>query len=76
MTDRKLRENIASLSYDPTVIIIAQRTISVSACDRILVLDDGEEAGFGTHEELLKNSTVYKEIYLSQYGDEPGKEAV
>lgn len=76
MTDKKLRENIASLSYHPTVIIIAQRTISVSACDQILVLDDGEAAGLGTHEELLKTSPVYKEIYMSQYGDEPGKEAV
>ncbi len=76
MTDKKLRENIASLSYHPTVIIIAQRTISVSACDQILVLDDGEAAGLGTHEELLKSSPVYKEIYMSQYGDEPGKEAV
>ena len=76
MTDRKLRENISSLPYHPTVIIIAQRTISVSACDNILVLDDGEVAGLGTHDELLKSSPVYKEIYLSQYGDEPGKEAV
>ncbi|MBO4890933.1 MAG: ABC transporter ATP-binding protein [Lachnospiraceae bacterium] len=76
MTDKKLRENIATLPYDPTVIIIAQRTNSVSACDSILVLDDGEAAGYGTHEELLKSSTVYKEIYASQYGDDGEREAV
>ncbi len=70
MTDKKLRANIASLSYDPTVIIIAQRTISVSDCDNILVLDDGEMAGFGKHRELLATCDVYKEIYSSQYGDE------
>ncbi len=70
MTDKKLRANIASLSYDPTVIIIAQRTISVSDCDNILVLDDGEMAGLGTHRELLASCDVYKEIYSSQYGDE------
>ncbi len=74
MTDQKLRRNIAALSYDPTVVIIAQRTISVAGCDLILVLDDGEAVGLGTHEELLKNCTVYKEIYSSQYGDEDGKE--
>ena len=75
LTDKTLRANIAALSYDPTVIIIAQRTISVSGCDRILVLDDGEAAGLGTHEELLRDCIVYKEIYSSQYGDEEnGKE--
>lgn len=74
MTDRKLRENIAALDYGPTVIIIAQRTISVSRCDHILVLDDGEMAGLGTHNELLRDCDVYREIYDSQYGDDDGKE--
>ena len=68
MTDAKLRSNIANLSYHPTVIIIAQRTISVTDCDNILVLDDGVMAGIGTHEDLLKNCAVYREIYDSQYG--------
>ncbi|MCR5591260.1 MAG: ABC transporter ATP-binding protein/permease [Lachnospiraceae bacterium] len=72
MTDLKLRNNIAELSYHPTVIIIAQRTVSVSGCENILVLDDGEMAGLGTHEELLKSSDVYREIYESQYGKEEG----
>ncbi len=70
LTDKKLRSNIAALPYHPTVIIIAQRTISVSACDQILVLDDGEVLGLGKHDELLKNCQVYKEIYSSQYGDD------
>ncbi len=74
MTDRKLRENIRSLPYHPTVIIIAQRAISVSDCDKILVLDDGAQAGLGTHKELLDTCDVYKEIYNSQYGDENGQE--
>lgn len=74
MTDKKLRQNISALSYHPTVIIIAQRTISVSGCDQILVLDDGECVGIGTHEELLKNCDVYKEIYSSQYGDDKKEE--
>ncbi|MCR5686664.1 MAG: ABC transporter ATP-binding protein/permease [Lachnospiraceae bacterium] len=68
MTDLKLRNNIASLSYHPTVIIIAQRTVSVAGCDNILVLDDGEQVGLCTHSELLSSCTVYKEIYSSQYG--------
>ncbi len=68
MTDERLRKNIASLSYDPTVVIIAQRTISVQNCDRILVLDDGRCVGFGTHDELLSSCEVYKEIYDSQMG--------
>ncbi len=70
MTDKKLRSNIAALPYDPTIVIIAQRTISVSGCDMILVLDDGEMAGIGTHEELLRNCEVYREIYSTQYGDD------
>ncbi len=70
MTDRKLRQNISALSYHPTVILIAQRTISVMDCDNILVLDDGGQVGFGTHAQLLGSCEVYKEIYSSQYGKE------
>ena len=72
MTDLKLRSNIAALPYHPTVVIIAQRTVSVSGCDSILVLDDGQMAGLGTHEELLESCSVYEEIYSSQYGKEEG----
>ena len=74
LTDRKLRTNISQLPYKPTVVIIAQRTISVSACDNILVLDDGEAVGLGTHEQLLDSCEVYREIYDSQYGDDEKKE--
>ncbi|MCR4990286.1 MAG: ABC transporter ATP-binding protein/permease [Lachnospiraceae bacterium] len=72
VTDLKLRTNIKELSYSPTVVIISQRTASVQHADRILVLEDGEGVGFGTHEELLKNCGVYKEIYDSQYKKEVG----
>lgn len=67
MTDRKLRQNIAALSYKPTVIMIAQRTISIQGCDNILVLDDGQQIGLGTHEQLLDSCPVYNEIYASRY---------
>ena len=70
MTDKKLRENISKLPFKPTVIIIAQRTISIRDCDRILVLDDGEQVGLGTHDELMKSCDVYREIYESQYKKE------
>lgn len=69
LTDKKLRENISKLSYDPAVVIIAQRTISVEDCDNILVLDDGEAVGFGPHEKLLKTCETYREIYASQHED-------
>ena len=70
VTDQKLRQNISSLSYKPTVIIIAQRTISVQGCDCILVLDDGHQIGLGTHEELLDSCSVYREIHTSRYKKE------
>ena len=72
MTDKKLRANIANLPYHPTVIIIAQRTVSVEGCDRILVVDDGNIEGIGTHAQLLESCDVYKEIYSSIYRKEEG----
>ncbi len=66
LTDRKLREAIASLE-GVTTFIVSQRTSSVMNADRILVLDDGELVGQGTHEELLKTCDVYREIYESQF---------
>ena len=72
VTDLKLRTNIKELSYNPTVVIVSQRTASVQHADKILVLDDGEAAGFGTHEELLSSCSVYKEIYDSQFKKEVG----
>lgn len=67
-TDSKLRGAIKEMSdkYDTTVIIVSQRATSIMHADKIIVLDDGEVAGMGTHEELLENNQVYKEIYMSQ----------
>lgn len=67
-TDSKLRGAIKEMSdkYDTTVIIVSQRATSIMHADKIIVLDDGEVAGIGTHEELLENNQVYKEIYMSQ----------
>ena len=64
-TEAKIREN---LSHIPgvTTIIIAQRITSVMDADRIIVIDDGQVHGQGTHAELLANDSIYKEIYASQ----------
>lgn len=69
-TDAALRAGIKGLSYEPTVFIVSQRTASIQYADKIIVLDDGEIAGMGTHEELLKTCQVYQEIYDSQYKKE------
>ena len=68
-TDLALRRAIAALPDDPTVFIVSQRTSSVRQADQILVLDDGRLVGTGTHEELLKSCSVYREIYASQVPD-------
>lgn len=69
-TDASLRKSIRELSYHPTVFIVSQRTSSIRHADLILVLDDGKLVGKGTHEELLQNCEVYREIYDSQYKKE------
>lgn len=66
-TDAKLRSGLKSLSYHPTIFMVSQRTSSIRHADKILVLEDGEVIGMGTHEELLKNCEVYAEIHYSQY---------
>ena len=66
-TDAKLRKALASLKSTSTIFIVSQRTSSIQQADKILVLDDGKLVGMGTHEELLKNCSVYKEIYDSQF---------
>lgn len=66
-TDAKLRSAIKSIKGRPTVFIVSQRTSSIQYADRIVVLDNGYIMGTGTHDELLKNCEVYKEIYSSQY---------
>lgn len=65
-TDAALRKAIRELDRRMTVFIVSQRTASVLHADRILVLEDGELVGAGTHEELLKHCAVYQEIYDSQ----------
>ncbi len=69
-TEARLREAIYSLDYEPTVFIVSQRASSVMSADKILVLDDGQCVGMGTHKELLESCKVYKEIYTSQFGKE------
>lgn len=69
-TDLKVRGNIASLDCRPATVIISQRPSSVMTADKIIVLDDGETVGVGTHDELLSTCRVYREIYDSQYGGE------
>ena len=68
-TDAALREAISSLN-DTTVFMISQRASSLLNCDRIVVLDDGVQVGYGNHNELLQNCDVYKEIYYSQFESE------
>lgn len=69
-TDAKLRQAIAGLSGDMTVFIVSQRTSSIQNADKIIVLDDGEMVGIGTHEELLESCEVYQETYYSQFPKE------
>jgi ATP-binding cassette subfamily B protein len=78
-TDAKIRKTFREELPDITKIIIAQRVSSVQDADRIIVLDDGCVKGFDTHENLLKNNEIYREVYESQTGangdfDEKGGE--
>ena len=65
-TDALIRQAFKETIPDTTKIIIAQRISSVQDSDKIIVLDDGKINGFGTHEELLENNEIYKEVYKSQ----------
>ncbi len=66
-TDARLRKAIREMEGSPTVFIVSQRTSSIQHADKIIVLEDGEIAGMGTHEQLLETCEVYREIYESQY---------
>ena len=68
-TDAKLRKQLKEHFRDTTTIMIAQRISSVMHADHILVLEDGEMIGYGTHEELMENCQVYREISSSQTGE-------
>ncbi|MCI5511387.1 MAG: ABC transporter ATP-binding protein/permease [Eubacterium sp.] len=65
-TDAKIRRAFREEIPDTTKLIIAQRISSISSADRIIVMDNGRINGFGTHEELLKNNQIYREVYESQ----------
>ena len=66
-TDARLRKAIREMKDSPVVFVVSQRTSSIRYADKILVLDDGEVVGMGTHDQLLENCEVYREIYDSQY---------
>ncbi len=74
-TDAALRQAIRSMEGDMTVFIVSQRASSIQHADQIIVLDDGETADIGTHEELLERCSVYQEIYYSQYQKTEGAQA-
>lgn len=69
-TDAKLRKAIREMEDAPTVFIVSQRAASIRYADVILVMEDGEIAGMGTHDELMESCSVYKEIYDSQFKKE------
>lgn len=69
-TERKIKQGLKEYTKGMTVLLIAQRITSVADCDRILVLDQGELVGNGTHKELLATCSTYQEIYASQFGKE------
>lgn len=69
-TDANLRRAIRNMKDRPTVFLVSQRAASILHADQILVLDDGEAVGLGTHEELLQKCEVYQEIYYSQFSKE------
>jgi len=65
-TDKLIRDAFKNEIPDTTKIIIAQRVNSIMDCDKIIVMDNGKINGIGTHEELLKNNLIYRDVYLSQ----------
>lgn len=73
-TDALIRQAFKETIPNTTKIIIAQRISSVQDSDKIIVLDDGKINGFGTHEELLENNEIYKEVYKSQLKGDDGDE--
>ena len=69
-TEKKLQEALKEYSKDSTVITIAQRISSVMNMDKIIVLNEGEISGMGTHEELIKSNEIYRSIAVTQLGEE------
>lgn len=73
-TDAKLRQALAAMDGQMTVFIVSQRAASIQHADKIMVLDDGQIVGMGTHEALLKSCEIYQEIYDSQFKKVSGGE--
>ena len=69
-TDAKLRSALRNLQGNKTIFIVSQRTSSIQFADQIIVMDDGHAVGIGTHEQLLENCEIYREIYESQFKKE------
>lgn len=69
-TDAKLRAALKEETADATVIIVAQRVSTIMDADQIIVLDEGRAVGIGTHDELVRTCDVYREIVISQLGEE------
>jgi ABC-type multidrug transport system fused ATPase/permease subunit len=69
-TDAKLRKALQTMKDKPAIFIVSQRTASIQHADRIIVLEDGQVAGIGTHETLLESCEIYREIYDSQFKKE------
>lgn len=69
-TDAGLRKALSGIAGDKTIFIVSQRTSSIQHADKIIVLDDGEAVGIGTHAQLLETCEVYREIYDSQFKKE------
>ena len=69
-TDARLRSALRQMQSDKTIFIVSQRTSSIQFADKIIVLDDGDVAGIGTHNELLVTCDIYREIYESQFKKE------
>ena len=69
-TDAKLRKDLAKVTKDKTVLIVAQRISTIMNADKIVVLDEGNIVGIGKHKELMKSCKVYQEIALSQLSKE------
>ena len=74
-TDSHIRKELSSSMPNTTKIIIGQRISSISEADKILVMDDGKIVDYGTHEELIKSSSIYREVYESQSKGVLGSEA-
>ena len=75
-TDAKLRRAIREMEGGPTVFIVSQRASSIRYADTIIVLDDGQAVGIGTHQQLLESCQVYREIFQSQYESKRKEAAV